>query len=155
MANRSTGTDLTEGSIIKHLINFSVPLLLGNVFQALYNTIDSIWVGQFLGAEALGAVSVSFPIIFILISLVTGITMATSVLVAQYAGAKNPEMITNTMNNSFLLLGMVAAVVTILGISFSKQILVLLNTPQDILAYAVEYLNIYICWGLSSCSALM
>ena len=55
MANRSTGTDLTEGSIIKHLINFSVPLLLGNVFQALYNTIDSIWVGQFLGAEALGA----------------------------------------------------------------------------------------------------
>ena len=144
MANRSTGTDLTEGSIIKHLINFSVPLLLGNVFQALYNTIDSIWVGQFLGAEALGAVSVSFPIIFILISLVTGITMATSVLVAQYAGAKNPEMITNTMNNSFLLLGMVAAVVTILGISFSKQILVLLNTPQDILAYAVEYLNIYL-----------
>ena len=144
MANRSTGTDLTEGSIIKHLINFSVPLLLGNVFQALYNTIDSIWVGQFLGAEALGAVSVSFPIIFILISLVTGITMATSVLVAQYSGAKNPEMITNTMNNSFLLLGMVAAVVTILGISFSKQILVLLNTPQDILAYAVEYLNIYL-----------
>ena len=70
--------------------------------------------------------------------------MATSVLVAQYAGAKNPEMITNTMNNSFLLLGMVAAVVTILGISFSKQILVLLNTPQDILAYAVEYLNIYL-----------
>ena len=87
MANRSTGTDLTEGSIIKHLINFSVPLLLGNVFQALYNTIDSIWVGQFLGAEALGAVSVSFPIIFILISLVTGITMATSVL-GQYASAK-------------------------------------------------------------------
>ena len=143
MANRM-GTDLTEGSIVKHLINFSIPLLLGNVFQALYNTVDSIWVGQFLGAKALGAVSVSFPIIFILISLVTGITMATSVLVAQYAGAKNPEMISKTMNNSFLLLGTVAVIVTTIGIVFNEQILILLNTPQEILAFAVEYLNIYL-----------
>ncbi|NLO82186.1 MAG: MATE family efflux transporter [Clostridiales bacterium] len=143
MANRM-GTDLTEGSIVKHLITFSVPLLLGNVFQALYNTVDSIWVGQFLGPEALGAVSVSFPITFILISLVTGITMATSVLVAQYAGAKDPEMITKTMNNSLLLLGTVAVIVTSLGIAFSKQILILLNTPQDVLSFAVEYLNIYL-----------
>ena len=143
MANRM-GTDLTEGSIVKHLINFSIPLLLGNVFQALYKTVDSIWVGQFLGAKALGAVSVSFPIIFILISLVTGITMATSVLVAQYAGAKNPEMISKTMNNSFLLLGTVAVIVTTIGIVFNEQILILLNTPQEILAFAVEYLNIYL-----------
>lgn len=58
---KPVGRDLTEGSIVRHLIAFSSPLLLGNVFQALYNTVDSIWVGQFLGPEALGAVSVAFP----------------------------------------------------------------------------------------------
>ena len=69
------GYDLTEGSMLRHVISFSIPMLLGNMLQALYNTVDSIWVGRFLGPEALGAVSVSFPIIFVLISLVMGTTM--------------------------------------------------------------------------------
>ena len=69
------GYDLTEGSMLWHVISFSIPMLLGNMLQALYNTVDSIWVGRFLGPEALGAVSVSFPIIFVLISLVVGTTM--------------------------------------------------------------------------------
>ncbi len=141
---KTSSTDLTEGNIIKHLVSFSTPMLLGNVFQALYNTVDSIWVGQFLGAEALGAVSVSFPIIFILVSMVTGVTMATTVLVSQYAGAKNNEMISKTINNSFLLLGVAAIIVTTIGLIFSKDILILLNTPEGILQYAVEYLNIFL-----------
>jgi Na+-driven multidrug efflux pump len=68
--------DFTEGNILKHLIMFSVPMFLGNLLQALYNTVDSIWVGRFLGADALGAVSVGFPVIFALVALVSGITMA-------------------------------------------------------------------------------
>lgn len=141
---KTIGRDLTEGSIIRHLIAFSTPLLLGNIFQVLYNTVDSIWVGQFLGPEALGAVSVSFPITFVLISMVMGITMATSVLVSQYAGAKDTDMISNTINNSFLLLGIAAVVFTSLGLIFSRKVLTLLNTPEDVLGYAVEYLNIYL-----------
>lgn len=142
--SKTIGRDLTEGSIVKHLIAFSSPLLLGNVFQALYNTVDSIWVGQFLGPEALGAVSVSFPITFVLISMVMGITMATSVLVSQYAGAKDTDMISKTINNSFFLLGIAAVVFTGLGLIFSRKVLIFLNTPKDILGYAVEYLNIYL-----------
>ncbi len=135
--------DLTTGSILKHLISFSIPLLLGNLLQALYNTIDSIWVGRFIGPKALGAVSVSFPVIFILVSLVMGITMATTVLVAQYAGAKDQKMIIKTINNSMLLLTFAAIVITIIGLLFSKKILIWMNTPQDILAYATDYLNIF------------
>ncbi len=135
--------DLTTGSILKHLITFSIPLLLGNLLQALYNTVDSIWVGRFIGAKALGAVSVSFPIIFILVSLVIGITMATTVLVAQYVGAKDQKMIEKTINNSFLLLGGLGIVLTIIGFVLSKKILIWMNTPQDILEYATDYLNIF------------
>ncbi|NLG86618.1 MAG: oligosaccharide flippase family protein, partial [Firmicutes bacterium] len=80
-------TNFTEGSIPRHLIMFATPMFLGNLLQALYNTVDSFWVGQFLGPQALAAVSVGFPIIFALIAMVTGITMATTTLVSQYFGA--------------------------------------------------------------------
>lgn len=141
--NKQHNNDLTSGSVLKHLIAFSVPLLLGNLLQALYNTVDSIWVGRFIGAQALGAVSVSFPIIMILVSLVMGITMATTVLVSQYAGAKNQQMIVKTINNSLLLLGGGAIIVTLVGLIFSEKILILMNTPEDILSYATDYLNIF------------
>lgn len=137
------GKDLTSGSVLRHLITFSIPLLIGNVLQAFYNTVDSIWVGRFIGAKALGAVSVSFPLIMILVSLVMGITMATTVLVSQYAGAKNRDMIVKTVNNSLLLLSTAAIIVTLIGLTFSEKILVLMNTPQEILGYATDYLNIF------------
>ena len=99
MENRQI-TDFTSGSIPKHLITFAVPMFLGNMLQALYNTVDSIWVGRFLGPEALGAVSVGFPIIFALIGLVMGITMATTILVSQYFGAGQGDRVVRVINNS-------------------------------------------------------
>lgn len=140
--NKQTN-DLTSGSVLKHLIAFSVPLLLGNILQALYNTVDSIWVGRFIGPQALGAVSVSFPLIMILISLVIGLTVGTTVLVSQYAGANNREMIEKTINNSFLILGSGAIIVTITGLIFSEKILIMMNTPADILGYATDYLEVF------------
>lgn len=142
MMNKQT-QDLTSGSVLKHLIAFSVPLLMGNILQALYNTVDSIWVGRFIGAQALGAVSVSFPLIMILISLVIGLTVATTVLVSQYAGANDREMIEKTINNSFLILGSGAVIVTIIGLVFSEKILIMMNTPADILGYATDYLEVF------------
>jgi len=135
--------DLIQGNIFHNLIKFSLPLLLGNVFQVAYNTADSIWVGKYIGTDALGAVTVSFPIIFILISLILGITMATTVLVSQYAGANNKEMVNKTINNSFLLLGIGAVIVTIIGIIYSEKLLILLGTDDAILKHATDYLNIF------------
>ncbi|MGI6034563.1 MAG: MATE family efflux transporter [Limnochordia bacterium] len=136
--------DLTQGSMLRHVILFSLPMLLGNLLQALYNTVDSIWVGKFLGPEALGAVSVSGPVIMVLVSSLMGLTMATTVLVAQYWGAKRPEMVKRTINNTFFLLSIAAIVLTILGIRFNEAILRLINTPEEILPMASSYLNIYL-----------
>ncbi|MGB9812142.1 MAG: MATE family efflux transporter [Thermovenabulum sp.] len=134
--------DFTQGSILKHLIKFSIPLFLGNILQTLYNTVDSIWVGKFLGPNALAAVSVSFPIIFLLISLVMGITMATTVLVGQYKGAKNIDMVKKTINTSMYLLTISAVIISIVGIIFHKPILNIMNTPKEIMESASGYLNI-------------
>ena len=77
--------DFTKGSIPRHLLTFSWPMFLGNLLQATYNTVDSIWVGRFLGPHALGAVSVSMPISFGLVSMVMGLAVATTTLIAQAA----------------------------------------------------------------------
>lgn len=90
-------TDFTTGSIPRHLIAFATPMFIGNLLQAAYNTVDSIWVGRFLGPQALASVSVGFPIIFGLIALVTGLTMATTTLVSQYYGAKRHDMVSSRL----------------------------------------------------------
>lgn len=160
MENERSGKDLTQGSMMHHVISFSLPMLIGNLLQALYNTVDSIWVGNFLGPAALGAVSVSFPIIFVLISMIMGVTMATTVLVAQYMGSKQPDMVKKTINNTFLILSISAIAVSILGISFNKSILRLINTPEDILVMASSYLNLFLAglvfmFGYNTISAIL
>lgn len=135
--------DFTVGSIPRHLILFSIPMFAGNLLQALYNTVDSIWVGRFIGAEALGAVSVSFPIIFALVSLVIGIGMATTVMVSQYAGAKQTEKVRRVVSNSLTLLVGAGVLVSLLGIVFRQPILHLINTPPEIFDMASGYLLIF------------
>ncbi len=136
--------DLTEGNIPRHLIKFSIPMLLGNVLQALYNTVDSIWVGRYVGAEALGAVSISFPIIFALIAMIMGVTMATTTMVAQYAGSKQYDMVRKTINNSILVLLIAGLILTVIGILLHKPLLRLINTPESIMPMASSYLIIFL-----------
>lgn len=135
--------DFTEGSIPKHLLIFALPMFLGNLFQALYNTVDTIWVGRFLGPEALGAVSVGFPIIFVLVSLVMGIGMGTTVLVAQYAGAKDWDKVRRVVLNSMSLLTIAGIGVSIIGYVFNEPLLRLIDTPAEILPMAASYLRIF------------
>ncbi|HHY45829.1 MAG TPA: MATE family efflux transporter [Firmicutes bacterium] len=142
--SQSRATDFTIGSIPRHLIVFSIPMLLGNLLQTFYNTVDSIWVGRFLGPEALAAVSVSAPIIFSLVAIVMGLTMASTVLVAQFAGAKKPELVERTIANSLVLLTLAAALVSLIGIVFRRPILRLVNTPAEIFDMASDYLAIFL-----------
>lgn len=136
-------TDFTEGSILRHLIAFSVPMLLGNLMQALYNTVDSIWVGRFLGPHALAAVSVGFPIIFALIAMVNGITMATTILVSQYFGAQQHEDLVKTVNNSLILLTVLGLIISVIGVTFRRPLLELINTPPEIIGMAAQYMAIF------------
>lgn len=141
---RRTSHDFTTGSIPKHLIAFSWPLFAGNVLQAFYNIVDSIWVGHFVGASGLGAVSVSFPVIFALIALVVGLTMATTTLVAQYKGAGRHDMVQKVNGNSVLLLIYLGTLTTFIGLFANGPLLRLINTPDDILPMALEYLNVFL-----------
>ncbi|MCG0276688.1 MAG: MATE family efflux transporter [Thermosediminibacteraceae bacterium] len=142
-AKSSADMDFTVGSIPVHLIKFSIPLFAGNLLQTLYNTVDSIWVGKFLGPEALAAVSVSFPIIFVLLSFIMGLTMATTVLVGQYKGAGNMVMVKKTVNSSFVFLGILSIVMSIVGIILHRPILQLMNTPPELIEPASGYMNIF------------
>lgn len=134
-------TNFTEGNMTKHLIMFAVPMFLGNLLQALYSTVDSIWVGRFLGPSALAAVSVSFPIIFALVALVMGLTMATTTLISQYYGAGRHDDVQRTVSNSILLLGISGTAISLIG--FISRNWLLRNVPEEIFGYASSYLGVY------------
>ena len=126
----SSRQDFTQGSIPRHLIAFSLPMFLGNVLQALYNTVDSIWVGRYLGKEGLASVSVSFPIIFAVVALAMGIGMATTTLVAQYSGARDTAMVRKSIANSLLLTLVVGGLSSALGVIFRREPLPLSIPPE-------------------------
>jgi putative MATE family efflux protein len=137
-------TDFTQGSIPRHLIVFSIPMLLGNLLQTFYNTVDSIWVGRFLGPEALAAVSVSFPIVFLLVAFTTGLSMAASVMVAQYFGAREEEAVRRTATASTVLLTLIGLGLTVVGLVVHRGILTLIRTPSGIMELATSYLFFFL-----------
>ncbi|MEW6226726.1 MAG: MATE family efflux transporter [Bacillota bacterium] len=137
-------TDFTRGSIPRHLVFFSIPMLLGNFLQAAYNTVDSFWVGRYLGPRALAAVSVSAPIIFSLISLVLGLTIAVTTLVAQHYGAGQTEQVHHVVTNSLVLLTEVGVLVSIIGVLSRNALLRMINVPPDVFEHASTYLGIFL-----------
>ncbi|MDX9883041.1 MAG: MATE family efflux transporter [Prolixibacteraceae bacterium] len=136
--------DFTEGRVGKLLIDFSVPLVAGNIFQNLYNVVDSIIVGNFIGKEALGAVGASFPIIFALISMVIGVGSGASTVVSQYFGAKQHENVKKTIDTIFIFFLVSSVLITVAGIMLSRPLFLLLNLPDEILPDALTYLRIYL-----------
>ncbi len=140
--DKKFGRDLTVGSIPRHLLHFSIPMLIGNMLQSGYSIINMIWVGNIVGENGLGAAAVSFPIMFILIGIAAGLTMATSVLVAQFYGAKNYERMKKVIDNSVSVGLVVSATLTIGGILLSDFLLRLMNTPEAIFSMASSYLRI-------------
>ena len=152
--------DFTEGRVGKLLINFSVPLVAGNIFQNLYNVVDSVIVGNYLGKEALGAVGASFPVIFTLISLVIGVGSGASTVVSQYFGARQSENVKKTIDTIYIFFLVSSLVVSVVGILLSKSLFLLLNLPEEIMPDAVKYLQIYLTgtfffFGFSGISSIL
>jgi len=140
--NKKFGTDLTVGNIPRHLLVFSIPMLMGNLARTSHSIINIIWVGHLVGEDAVGAAGVSFPVLFVLIGLVIGISMATTILVSQYYGAKNYSMVEKVVSNSFSLSLIIGAFFTIAGILSSDFFLRLMGTPSENFAMASSYLKI-------------
>lgn len=134
--------DLTQGSEIKTILLFSLPILIGNLFQQLYNIADTIIVGNFLGKECLAAVGFSFQINFLLISLSTGISIGTSILISRYFGEKNMESVKKVMDTGFVFCLLLGIIIALLGVCFSYRILLTFRVPSDLLEPANIYLKI-------------
>ena len=141
-------TRMTEGSISKKMILFAIPLFLGNLFQQLYNTADSLIVGNFLGSNALAAVSSSGNLIFLMVGFINGIAMGAGVVIARYYGAKNREDLQKAIHTT-VAFGLAAGVaLTVLGMYLAPKILVLMGTPSDVLPQSVEYFRTYFAGSL-------
>ena len=152
--------DLTVGKEYKLIFKFALPMLIGNVFQQLYNIVDSAVVGNFIGKQALAAVGASFPIIFLLISLIIGITIGSTIIISQYFGAKKFEQIRKAVDTINIILLITAIITSALGIVFSEEIFILIDLPKDIIPYATEYLQIFLLglpfmFGFQGISAIL
>ncbi|MBG0860323.1 MAG: MATE family efflux transporter [Bacteroidales bacterium] len=152
--------DLTIGKEGKLIFGFAAPMLLGNIFQQLFSVVDSIVVGNFIGKEALAAVGASFPIIFVMVSLIIGLVMGTTVVIAQYFGAKDFVKVKRAIDTMYISSLVAGVIVTIAGLLLARPILRLLGLPQEIMPQATLYLRIYfsgiiIFFGYNGTSAIL
>jgi len=135
--------DLTTGNESRQIFRFAMPMLLGNVFQQLYNIVDSIIVGNYIGKEALGAVGASFPVVFVLISFIVGLAMGSTVIISQYFGAKQYQNIQKSVDTIMITLLVTSVLVTIIGLLLSSFIFEMLKLPEEIIPQAKIFFQVY------------
>ena len=139
--------DMTKGKPMGLMLRFLIPVAIGNIFQQLYNTVDSIIVGRFVGVGALAAVGSTGTIMFLILGFLSGLTSGFTVLVSQRFGAGDIKGMKRAVGNAALLAVIVSAVMTFFSMVFMKQLLTLMNTPADIYQDAYDYI-IVICGGI-------
>ncbi len=141
--NQKGTKDMTEGGIYSQMTSFALPILLSQIFQQLYNTADSLIVGQFLGTDALAAVSSSGTLIFLLVSFFNGTAMGAGVVISRYFGERNQENISKAIHTN-IAFGLVSgAILTVIGVVFTPTFLVWMKTDPDVLPEAIEYFRYY------------
>ncbi len=136
--------DLTKGNIIRLLLAFSIPLLIGNVFQQLYNIVDTKIVGELLGEDALAAIGAGSPIFNLIISALNGMGNGFGIVVSKHYGAKNMKKMRQAVANSVVLSIGISVAVTIFSLFLIRPLLNLLNTPEDILPQCMAYIRVII-----------
>ena len=135
--------NLTEGSIAKNIIKFAIPMFIGNLFQQLYNVADSLVVGNFLGSDALAAVTSTGSLIFLLVGFFNGTAMGAGVIIARFFGAKDHENVKKAIHTDLAFGILCGAIMTLVGVIFAPQILTLMDTPEDVFVQSVLYIRIY------------
>lgn len=134
--------DMTQGSITRQLIRYSVPLILGNLFQLTYNAVDSIIAGRFIGKEALAAEGMASPVMNLVILGISGICMGAGVLMSEFFGAKHLEKLKREMSTAVLFGLYFSLAVTGMGIIFTPALLRLLHVPEELMKMTAVYLRI-------------
>ncbi len=135
--------DMTSGNIVRHLLYFAFPLLLGNIFQQLYNMVDTWVVGNFVGNTAFSAVGSVGPIINMLIGFFGGLASGAGAVISQYYGAKQEERVRDTVHTTLIMTMIMGVIFTVLGIAITPLMLGFMNTPEEVLPDAKSYLTVY------------
>ena len=143
LAKKRRDTDMTKGTIWKQILAFAFPLMIGNLFQQLYNTVDSIVVGNYVGKEALAAVGSTGPIINTLIGFFMGLSAGMGVAISQNYGAKNEKGVHDAVHTSLFITLVLSVVFTFLGMALVPPLLRMMSTPEDVMPGATLYLRIY------------
>lgn len=143
--------DMTTGKPWEKIVIFTVPMLLGNIAQQLYSTVDSIVVGRYVGDNALAAVGSASPILNLLLVLFMGVSVGASVMVSQYFGARKKEELSKTIGNTITLTAIVSLLIMVLGAVLSRPLLNLLQTPESIIDWCEDYLLILVL-GIAGCA---
>ena len=133
---------MTEGNPVSQIIRFTIPMLLGNFAQQLYNTFDSIIVGRFVGDNVLAAVGSAGPILNLMLVLFIGISVGASIMVSQYFGARQRENLSRAIGCCITLTGIASLIIMVMGILLARPLLQLLNTPESIIGWCTQYLII-------------
>lgn len=134
--------DMTKGNPTKIILFFAFPMLLGNIFQQLYNMVDSIVVGKFVGKEALAAVGSSFMLMNFFSAIIIGLCMGTSVVLSQYFGAEDYTKLRKSISTAFIFMLLLTTIMSLTTIIFTKPMLMIMKTPKEILSSSTNYLQI-------------
>jgi len=143
--------DMTEGQPWKRIIEFSIPMLIGNIAQQLYNTVDSIVIGKYVGDNALAAVGSAMPVLHLLLVLFVAVATGAGIMVSQYFGAKDREKLSRSIGVCITLTAVTSAIIMVVSPFVIRPLLVFINTPETILDWAENYLLILLVgnWGFS------
>ena len=142
---RGKDVDMTTGNITRHIISFALPLLIGNIFQQLYNTVDTWVVGKFVSNEAYAAVGTVGPIINMLIGFFMGLSSGAGVVISQYYGAKRFAEVEKTVHTAIAMTLILGIAFTGLGLFMTPYMLTLMKTPENVLPLSAKYMRIYFC----------
>ena len=144
-------THMTEGVIWKQIVKFALPVFLGNLFQQLYNVTDSLIVGNFIDDKgALGAVTTSGSLIFLLVGLFQGIFIGAGVVIARYWGAKEEAKVHRAVHTTIFFAAIAGIILTVVGVLFTPTILGWMDTPKDVLPHSITYFRIYFSGAIFS-----
>jgi len=138
-----TARDMTEGAPWRRIAEFAIPMLLGNLAQQLYNTVDSIVVGKYVGDNALAAVGTSLPILNLLLALFVGISTGAGIVISQHFGAGNREGLSRSIGNCMTLAGAATLGTMVIGTLITRPLLTLLDTPASVFDWCTDYLIIF------------
>ena len=150
MAAINRSTDMTTGSIWKRMVSFAVPVFLGNLCQQLYNTVDSVIVGKFVGKQALAAVASSGNLIFMMTGFFMGLFIGAGIVIAQYFGARNYEKDRSALHTDIPIALCCGVLLTLLGVFFTPTILTWMRTPADVLDTSILYFRLYFLGSLAT-----